>query len=61
MTTPAADKLSFKLSRRIGWRMASPLAFGLLLGAGMWDSLAVADSRFASSPQKPPAPRAEGK
>src|SRR5262245_43727328 len=43
-------KSSFNLSRGIGWRMAASLTFGLLLVAGMRESRASSDSRFASAP-----------
>jgi tetratricopeptide (TPR) repeat protein len=43
-------KLSFKLSRGIGWRLAVSLAFCLFLGAGMQESRAAADWRLISAP-----------
>src|SRR5262245_40155894 len=43
-------KLSFKLSRWMGWRLAVSLAFCLFLGAGMQESRATADWRLSSAP-----------
>jgi len=43
-------RLSFNLGRKIRWGLAVSLTFGLQLGAGMRESLAIADSRFASTP-----------
>src|SRR5262249_31069764 len=43
-------KLSFKLNRWMGWRLAVSLAFCLFLGAGMQESRATADWRLISAP-----------
>jgi hypothetical protein len=42
-------KLSFNLSRGIGWRMAAPWTFGLFLIAGLQGSRASAISQFVSA------------
>jgi CHAT domain-containing protein/Tfp pilus assembly protein PilF len=41
-------RLSFNLSREIGWRLAAPLMFSLFFGAGMREA-AAANSQFASA------------
>lgn len=43
-------RLSFNLSREIGWWLAVSLTFGLPLGAGMQESRAAANSQFVSTP-----------
>jgi tetratricopeptide (TPR) repeat protein len=45
-----ARRFSFNLNRKIGWRMAVSLTFGLLLVAGMQDSRAAASLKFVSEP-----------